>query len=152
MCENEEKSELEPEPWKKRAPELEPHSWRPRAPELQPCSWKENLRNRSCVIFPTALQPWNNPHCSRAHTRSRVKVQQINCFCNNLQRFIVNWNLQEAHNSRLLMLTQWSISGGAFSPPLCCFAPLSSHLFFSPPCQSKSPPWGRFRPLWETLV
>jgi len=34
MCENEQKPELEPELWKKRAPE--PHSWKPRAPELEP--------------------------------------------------------------------------------------------------------------------
>jgi len=33
MCENEQKPELKPEPWKKRAPELEP----------EPCSWKEEL-------------------------------------------------------------------------------------------------------------
>jgi len=49
-CENDEKPELDPEPWKKRDPE--PHSWKPRTPELKPCSWKD-------VIFPTASQPWN---------------------------------------------------------------------------------------------
>jgi len=45
----------------------------------------------------------------------------------------------------LLKFIQWSISGWAFSPP---YRPLC---FFSPPCHSKSPPWGRIRPLWETL-
>jgi len=69
---------------KKGAPEQEPHLWKPKAPELEPCSRKEELR--SCDIFTTAPQPWNNPRCSRAHTRSRVKIQQINCFSNNLQR------------------------------------------------------------------
>jgi len=66
MCENEQKPELEPESWKQRAPEPEPCSWKPRAPELEQCLWKEELRSRSCDIFKTATQPWNNPHCCRA--------------------------------------------------------------------------------------
>jgi len=53
--------------------------------ELKPCSWKK-LRSRSCVIFPTAPQPWNNAHCNRARRRSGVQIQRKNCFSNNLQR------------------------------------------------------------------
>jgi len=136
---------MEPESWKKRAPEPESHSWKPRAPELEPCSWKELLRSRSSVLSTTAPQSWNNPHCSRVHRRSRVKIQQISCFSSNLQRF-VSWYIkickkQTSHNSRLLKLTQWLTNRCAFSPPFV----------FSPPCSSKSSPNGRFRPLWETL-
>jgi len=36
--------------------------------------------------------------------------------------------------------------------PLYFFAALSPPLLFSPPGASKSPPRGRFCPLWETLV
>jgi len=36
------------------------------------CSWKEEHRSRSCDIFTTAPQPWNNPKCIRARRRSRV--------------------------------------------------------------------------------
>jgi len=62
MCENELKPELDPVP----------RSWNPRVPDLEPCSWKEHVRCRSCVIFTTNPQPWNNPHCSRSHKRFRV--------------------------------------------------------------------------------
>ena len=96
---------------------------------------KRALEPELC-IFTTAPQPWKNPHCSRAHRQSRVKIQQINCFSSNHQRFCKKLT---SHYSRLLKLTQWSNSGWAFSPPLCCFTPLSTPLFFSPPCHSKSP-------------
>jgi len=58
MSENEQKPELEPTPWKKRAPEPEPepHSWKPRVPELEPRSWNEELLIRNCAIFTTAPQ------------------------------------------------------------------------------------------------
>jgi len=46
MCENEQKPELEPEPWKPRSSELEP----------EPCSWKQQFR--SYVIFTQGPQPW----------------------------------------------------------------------------------------------
>jgi len=59
MCENEQKPELDPEPWKKRAPESELQSCKPTTPELEPepLSLTEELRSRTCVIFATAPQP-----------------------------------------------------------------------------------------------
>jgi len=36
MCKNEQKPEMESEPWKMRAPEPEAHSWKPKAPESVP--------------------------------------------------------------------------------------------------------------------
>jgi len=75
MCEDDDKPEIESEPWKKRAPEL--HSWKPRAPELTPCSWKE-LRRRSCVLYPKVPQPWKNPHCSRSRVKSTETIQSEN--------------------------------------------------------------------------
>jgi len=58
--------------WKRTEARAGPEPWKKRAPELEPCSRKEELRSRSCDIFTTARQPWNNPHCSGAHRRSRV--------------------------------------------------------------------------------
>jgi len=86
MCENEQKPELESEPWKK---EFRSRNQTHENQELR--SWsrvheKKSLRSRSCDILTTTLQPWNNPNCSRAHRQSRVKIQQINCFSNNLKR------------------------------------------------------------------
>jgi len=48
MCENEQKPELDSEPW------------------------KGELRSRSSVIFTTAPQPWKTPHCTWVHGQSRV--------------------------------------------------------------------------------
>ena len=53
MCENEQKPELEPESWKKRAPEPDPHSWKSIAPEAKLCHFYDG----SAAPEQSALQP-----------------------------------------------------------------------------------------------
>jgi len=114
---------------KKRAPEPEPHSSKPRAQELEPCLWKEEIRSRSFVIFTTTPQPWNNPHRTRAHRQSRVKIRESYIALARTSKMKICKKVTN-HVSRLLKLTQWSISRWASSPHLCFFAPVAPFVFF----------------------